>query len=55
MTRTWRAHGLKPLRVESFKLFDDPRFIEKLEDIVGLNLNPLEHAPVLCCDEKTQI
>jgi transposase len=55
VARVWRAHGLKPHRVESFKLSNDPRFIEKLEDIVGLYLNPPEHALVLCCDEKTQI
>ena len=53
--RIWRAHGLKPHRVKSFKLSNDPRFIEKLEDIVGLYLDPPEHALVLCCDEKTQI
>ena len=55
MARIWRAHGLKPHRVKSFKLSNDPNFIEKLEDIVGLYLNPPEHALVLCCDEKTQI
>jgi transposase len=55
VARIWRAHGLKPHRVESFKLSNDPRFIEKLEDIVGLYLDPPEHALVLCCDEKTQI
>lgn len=55
VARIWRDHGLKPHRVESFKLSNDPRFIEKLEDIVGLYLNPPEHALVLCCDEKTQI
>jgi transposase len=55
VARIWRAHGLKPHRVESFKLSNDPHFIEKLEDIVGLYLNPPEHALVLCCDEKTQI
>ena len=55
IARIWRAHGLKPHRVESFKLSNDPRFIEKLEDIVGLYLDPPEHALVLCCDEKTQI
>jgi transposase len=55
VARIWRAHGLKPHRVETFKLSNDPRFIEKLEDIVGLYLNPPEHALVLCCDEKTQI
>ena len=55
VARIWRAHGLKPHRVESFKLSNDSRFIEKLEDIVGLYLDPPEHALVLCCDEKTQI
>jgi transposase len=55
VTRIWRAHGLKPHRVESFKLSNDPHFIEKLDDIVGLYLDPPEHALVLCCDEKTQI
>jgi transposase len=55
VARIWRAHGLKPHRVESFKLSNDPRFVEKLEDIVGLYLDPPEHALVLCCDEKTQI
>lgn len=55
VARIWRDHGLKPHRVESFKLSNDPRFIEKLEDIVGLYLDPPAHALVLCCDEKTQI
>ena len=55
VARIWRAYGLKPHRVESFKLSNDPLFIEKLEDIVGLYLDPPEHALVLCCDEKTQI
>ena len=55
VARIWRAHGLKPHRVESFKLSNDPRFVEKLETIVGLYLDPPEHALVLCCDEKTQI
>ena len=55
VARIWRAHGLKPHLVKTFKLSNDPRFIEKLEDIVGLYLDPPEHALVLCCDEKTQI
>ncbi len=55
VARIWRAHGLKPHCVESFKLSNDKRFIEKLEDIVGLYLDPPEHALVLSCDEKTQI
>lgn len=53
--RIWHAHGLKPHVVESFKLSNDPRFSEKLEDIVGLYLNPPEHALVLSLDEKSQI
>jgi transposase len=53
--RIWRAHGLKPHRVHTFKLSNDPRFAEKLEDIVGLYLNPPEHALVLSLDEKSQI
>lgn len=55
VNRIWRDHGLKPHRVKTFKLSNDPCFIEKLEDIVGLYLNPPVHALVLCCDEKTQI
>jgi transposase len=53
--RIWHAHGLKPHRTETFKLSNDPRFVEKLEDIVGLYLNPPEHALVLSLDEKSQI
>lgn len=53
--RIWRAHGLKPHRVESFKISNDPHFAEKLEDIVGLYLNPPQHALVLSVDEKSQI
>jgi transposase len=53
--RIWRAHGLKPHRIESFKLSKDPAFSEKLEAIVGLYLNPPEHAIVLCVDEKSQV
>ena len=53
--RLWRAHGLKPHRVRSFKLSNDPQFAEKLEDIVGLYLNPPEHALVLSLDVKSQM
>jgi len=53
--RIWQAHGLKPHRLESFKVSNDKHFAEKLEDIVGLYLDPPEHALVLCCDEKCQI
>ena len=55
VSRVWRAYGLKPHRVETFKASRDPQFVDKLEDIVGLYLNPPEHALVLCCDEKSQI
>ena len=41
----WRAHGLKPHRTVTFKLSNDPRFAEKLEDVVGLYLNPRGHGP----------
>jgi transposase len=53
--RVWKAHGLKPHRTKTFKLSNDPRFAEKLIDVVGLYLNPPEHAIVLCVDEKSQI
>ena len=53
--RIWHAHGLKPHRVESFKISNDPNFAAKLDDIVGLYLNPPEHALVLSVDEKSQI
>jgi transposase len=53
--RIWHKHGLKPHLVETFKISTDPNFAEKLEAIVGLYLNPPEHALVLCCDEKSQI
>jgi transposase len=53
--RVWRANGLKPHLVRTFKVSNDPHFVEKLIDIVGLYLNPPEHALVLCADEKSQI
>jgi transposase len=53
--RVWRDHGLKPHRVKTFKLSRDPHFVEKLVDIVGLYLQPPEHALVLSVDEKSQI
>lgn len=53
--RIWKARGLKPHRVERFKVSRDPQFVEKLDDIVGLYLSPPEHALVLCCDEKSQV
>jgi transposase len=53
--RIWDAAGLQPHRVETFKLSNDPRFLEKLTDVVGLYLNPPDKAVVLCVDEKSQI
>jgi transposase len=55
VSRHWRAHGLKPHIVRSFKVSRDLQFVEKLEDIVGLYMSPPEHALVLCCDEKSQV
>ena len=51
----WQSHNLKPHRVKTFKLSRDPRFLEKLTDVVGLYLNPPQQALVLCVDEKSQI
>ena len=51
----WRSHNLKPHRTKNFKLSRDPRFVEKLTDVVGLYLNPPDKAIVLCVDEKSQI
>ena len=53
--RIWRAFGLKPHRVDSFKISTDPNFIDKVHDVVGLYLNPPERAVVLCIDEKSGI
>ena len=53
--RIWKARGLQPHRVETFKLSNDKRFEDKLVDVVGLYLNPPEKAVVLCMDEKSQI
>jgi transposase len=53
--RIWHKHGLKPHLSRTFKISNDPEFAEKLEAIVGLYLNPPEHAIVLCADEKSQI
>ena len=53
--RIWRQHNLKPHLVETFKLSRDKRFVEKLQDVVGLYLNPPDKALVLCVDEKSQI
>jgi len=53
--RIWRKYKLKPHRVRTFKLSQDPHFVEKVQDIVGLYLNPPDKALVLCVDEKSQI
>ena len=55
VSRVWRANGLKPHLARTFKVSNDPHFVEKLIDVVGLYLNPPEHALVLCVDEKSQI
>jgi hypothetical protein len=49
--RIWRTHGLQPHRIRQFKLSNDPKFVDKLRDVVGL----LAHAIVLSLDEKSQI
>jgi len=53
--RVWRANGLKPHLVRTFKVSNDPQFVEKVIDVVGLYLNPPERAMVFCVDEKSQI
>jgi transposase len=55
VSRIWRAFGLRPHRVETFKLSTDPAFVEKVRDVVGFYLNPPDRALVLCVDEKPQI
>lgn len=53
--RIWAAHGLKPHLAKSFKLSNDPHFVAKVRDVVGLYLDPPDKALVLCVDEKSQI
>jgi len=55
VNRIWQSHHLQPHRTKHFKLSRDPKFLEKLTDVVGLYLNPPEKALVLCVDEKSQI
>ncbi len=55
INNVWRSHNIKPHLTKTFKLSRDPRFLEKLTDVVGLYLNPPGNAVVLCMDEKTQI
>jgi len=55
VNRIWQSHQIKPHRTKGFKLSRDPRFLEKLADVVGLYLNPPQKALVLCIDEKSHI
>jgi len=55
VSRVWRAFGLKPHVVQTWKLSTDPMFIDKVRDVVGLYMAPPENALVLCVDEKSQI
>src|SRR4029453_1536733 len=55
VSRVWRAFGLQPHRTETFKFASDPMLIDKVRDVVGLYVNPPEHAVVLCVDEKSEI
>jgi transposase len=53
--RIWQAFGLKPWQADTFKLSEDPQFVDKVRDVVGLYLNPPDKAVVMCVDEKTGI
>ncbi len=53
--RIWQAFGLRPWMTDTFKLSEDPQFVDKVRDVVGLYMNPPEHAVVMCVDEKTSI
>jgi len=55
VVRIWNAFGLQPHRSETFKVSTDPFFVEKVRDVVGLYVNPPDHAVVLCVDEKSQV
>jgi transposase len=55
VSNLWRSHNLKPHRTKTFKLSRDPKFLQKLTDVIGLYLNPPDKAIVLCVDEKSQI
>lgn len=55
VSNLWKSHNIKPHRTSTFKLSRDPKFLEKLTDVVGLYLNPPDKAIVLCVDEKSQI
>jgi hypothetical protein len=51
----WKGHGLQPHRVRAFKISNDPKFADKLKEVVGLYVDPPAHAVVLSIDEKSQI
>src|SRR5205807_1478217 len=53
--RIWKGHGLQPHRVRAFKISNDPKFADKLKEVVGLYIDPPDHAVVLSIDEKSQI
>ncbi len=55
VSRVWRECGFKPHQIKQFKISNDPQFVEKLEDVVGLYLNPPDNAAVFCVDEKSSI
>ena len=55
IARIWKAFGLKPWREDTFKLSEDPLFVDKVRDVVGLYLNPPERAVLLSVDETTQV
>jgi hypothetical protein len=55
VNRVWREHKLEPHQVKGFKVSNDPLFAEKLQDVIGLYLNPPEKAIVFSVDEKSQI
>lgn len=55
VSNLWRSHNIKPHRTKTFKLSRDPKFLQKLTDVIGLYLNPPDKAMVLCVDEKSQI
>ena len=55
VARTWKKHGIQPHRMERYMASNDPNFEEKAADVIGLYLNPPQHAVVLCVDEKTAI
>jgi transposase len=55
VTRIWKAFGLKPWQIDTFKLSTDPLFVDKIKDIVGLYMAPPDHAVVICVDEKTAV